>query len=66
MGSTKYEFQRAELEVAIDPAIPTFGRLTVSLAGKRAIYLAKREDLERLSRQISEQLTKASLRQDHL
>jgi hypothetical protein len=65
MATQKYDHQPVELEVEIDPATPSKGTLTVSARDSRVIFLAKREVLERLSLQLSEQLTKAPIPPNH-
>jgi hypothetical protein len=65
MATQKYESQPVELEVEIDPTTPTTGKLTVSARNSRIIFVAKREALERLSLQLSEQLTQAPLSLGH-
>ena len=52
------------LVVEIDPTPSAFGRLTVSMGGKQMVFVVTREELERLSRQLPEQLTKAPLPPD--
>jgi hypothetical protein len=65
MATTKYASPPVELTVEINPTTPRAGRVIVSAEDFFQIeFVAKREALERLSLQLSEQLTKAPLPPD--
>jgi hypothetical protein len=64
MVQTKY-VDPARLETEISVENPNVGRLVVWIGEQSLEFVVNREELERLSHQLSEQLTNVPLRPNH-